>query len=119
MSVSEEDVQKKAESVQKLREQVQDAEANRVSREAELSNQFTMTQLEAEEAQLKARLTVAKEAGKVSVVKQGADAPMSAVKAQMEQAVAQEKAAAAASKASQEEGQVPTSVDTTPEPPKE
>jgi hypothetical protein len=116
MSVSDEDVQKKADDVQKLREQVQDAEANRVSREAELSNQFTINQLEAEEAQLRARLAVAKEAGKVAAVKAGADAPLAAVKAQMEQAVAQEKAA---TEKPSEEGQVPTSVDTTPEPPKE
>jgi hypothetical protein len=96
MPTSDEDLQKKAERVQKLREQVTNAEATRVQREADLANDITMRQLEAEEAALEARLAVAKEAGKVANVKQGAAAPLDAVTEQMERAVAQQKAAEAA-----------------------
>jgi hypothetical protein len=93
MPTSDEDLQAQADKVQKMREQVADAEANRQTRELELSNDIAMTQLKAEEAQLSARLTVAKNQGKVSSVKAGADAPLSAAKAQLEASVAAQKAA--------------------------
>lgn len=93
MPTSEEEVQKKAEEVQKLREKVAAAEANRVANEASLSNDLTMQQLKAEEAELQARLTVAEAAGKVTAVKQGAGAPMEAVKEQLQAGVVHQKAA--------------------------
>lgn len=94
MPTSDEDLQKKADDVQKLREQVADAEAKRVERERVVSNDLHMAQLESEEAALRARLAQAREASKVSNVKSGADAPLAAVQAQMEAAVAQEQAVA-------------------------
>ena len=93
MPTSEEDLQRKAEELQKLREQVQDAETVRVEREREIANDVTMRQLEAEEAALRARLAVAKDAGKVAAVKSGAAAPLEAVKEQLQAATAQQKAA--------------------------
>jgi len=90
---SDEDLQAQAEKVEKLRQQVVDADANRENRERELSNDIAMTQLQAEEAALQARLAVAKESGKVASVKAGADAPLSAAKDQLARAVAQQKAA--------------------------
>lgn len=100
MPTSDEDLQKEAERVQKLREQVSNAEAKRTERERELANDVTMTQLQAEAAALEARLAVAKEAGKVSSVKDGASAPLDAAKEQLRRAVAQKEAAEAAPKES-------------------
>ena len=100
MPTSDEDLQKQAERVQKLREQVADAEAKRTERERELANDVTMTQLQAEAAALEARLAVAKEQGKVGSVKEGASAPLDAAKDLLERAVAQKKAAEAAPKES-------------------
>lgn len=91
MPTSEEEVQNKAEEVQKLREKVADAEAQRVANEASLSNDLTMKQLEAEEAQLNARLAAAQASAKTSAVKQGVAAPMDAVKEQLQAGVTQQK----------------------------
>lgn len=93
MPTSDEAVQKKADDVQSLREKVADAEANRVTRERELSNDITMRQLEAEEARLEAALSRAKQDGKVASVKAGADAPLSAIQEEMATAVAARDAA--------------------------
>lgn len=92
MPTSNEDLQKKAERLQKLREQVAAEESKRTSRESELANDVKMTEMEAEEARLEARLAAAKDAGKVGSVKAGASAPLEAAKEQMERAVAQKKA---------------------------
>lgn len=93
MPTSDEDLQAKSDEVQKLREQVAEEEAKREAREVELSNDVTMTQLQAEEANLQARLTLAKQAGKAGSVKSGAAAPLDAAKEQMRVAVEQQKAA--------------------------
>jgi acetylornithine/succinyldiaminopimelate/putrescine aminotransferase len=95
MPTSDEDLAKKADNVQKLREQVADAEAKRVERERAVSNDLTFAQLESEEAALRARLAAAREASKVTTVNSGAEAPLAAVKEQMEAAVAREQAVAA------------------------
>lgn len=87
MPTSDEELQKQSERVQKLREQVAEAEAKRVEREREVANDITMAQLKAEEAQLEARLTVAREAGKVNAVKAGVAAPLDAAKEALERAV--------------------------------
>lgn len=99
MPTSHEDLAKKAEEVQKLREQVVDAEATRVQREQDLSNDLAMGQLEVEEAALRARLATAKAQSKVTAVRSGAEAPISALKEQMERSVAQQQAAEDAVKA--------------------
>lgn len=98
MPTSDEDLQKKAERVQKLREQVSNAQATREQRERDLANDVTMRQLEAEEAALEARLAVAKDAGKVASVKEGTSTVLDAVTSEMEAAVAQKKAAEDAGK---------------------
>lgn len=100
MPTSQEDLNKKAEAVQRLRQQVADAEAERLGRESELANDITLKQLETEEALLKARLATVREGKKVSSVKQGAEAPLSAAKEQMERALAQQKAAEASGESS-------------------
>jgi hypothetical protein len=92
MPTSDEDLQKKAEEIQKLRDQVANKEATREQREIDLANDITMKQLETEEAQLRARLNVANDAAKVSVVKDGAAAPLSAVEDNLKAAVAAQKA---------------------------
>ena len=93
MPTSDEDLQKEMDRVQKLREQVADAEAKRVSRERELANDVTMNQLQAEAAQLEARLTVQSDSSKVANVKSGAAAPIEATKEELKRAVAMRDAA--------------------------
>lgn len=112
MPTSDEDVQKKADKVQALREKVANAETVVVDRERELSNEITMKQLEAEEARLEARLTAAKAAGKVSTVKAGMEAPLAAVSEQMEQAVAAQKAADSAAESPRPNVETPTDTNT-------
>lgn len=98
MPTSDEDLQKKQEHVEKLRQQLADEENKRVERETELSNDIAAGQLDAEAARLEAQLTAAKSANKVSAVKAGASAPIEAAKAEMATAVEQQKALAAADK---------------------
>lgn len=93
MPTSQEELDKKAQELIKLRDKVADAEAKRFSNESELANDVTMKQLEAEEAMLSARLTVAENASKKSAVSDGAAAPLDAVKEQLRLATAQAKAA--------------------------
>lgn len=94
MPTSNEDLQKKADEVQQLREQVTNEESKRRTREAELANDVTMAKLEAEEAALKARLAVLQQApSKKSEVE--ATTPLASAREQMEAAVAQQKAAEA------------------------
>lgn len=103
MATSDEDVAKKAEAVEKLRQQVANAESTREVRERELHNDIQMRQLEAEEARLKTRLAVAKEEGKVAHVKAGAEAPLSAIEVEMQKAVAAQEANAASTEAEKKE----------------
>lgn len=110
MPTSDEDLDKQKDKVQKLREDVAQAEATRINREASLANDETMLRLQTEEAQLRARLAEVKESSKASSVKAGNDAPLSAAKADMEAAVARQKAA---ENPGDDGEQVPTS--TTPE----
>lgn len=76
MPTTDEELRKQQEKVAKLRRQLADEERKRVARERELSNDITMTQLQAEEARLQSRLVAAKERNKVSAVKSGAEAPL-------------------------------------------
>ena len=69
--VTEEDLEKKRASVDKLREQIADAQSSREERERNLSNEIAMKQLDAEEARLKAELAATREAAKASNVKAG------------------------------------------------
>lgn len=107
MPTSDEELQRKAEAVQKLREQVTEAEAQREQRELDTANDVTMTQLEAEEAALRARLAQAKEAGKVASVKSGVEAPLNAAKEQLKANLARQKAAEGGNEVKGD--QVPTS----------
>lgn len=96
MPTSEEELKKKRDNVEKLRQQVADEEAKRVTRERELSNDVTAAQLDAEAVRLEARLAAAKDSNKVAAVKEGASAPLDQAKAEMRNAAtikaAQEKA---------------------------
>lgn len=108
MPTSDEDLEKQGDKVAKLREKVAQAEAERIEREAAAGNELTMLALQAEEERLSAQLLVSQNAKKVSSVKEGADAPLAAAKAQMEAAVAARKAVEE-SIAGPPEGSVPTS----------
>lgn len=89
--VSDEEVQRKVEAVEKLRQQVADAEAKRLDNEASQSNAIQLQQLEAEEARLQLELTRAKSASTVTAAREGASAPLDSAKASMEAAVAAQK----------------------------
>jgi hypothetical protein len=80
MPTTDEELTKKGEQVQKLREQVAAAEAQRVSREAEVSNDIAMEQLKAEETRLQAQLDAAKNDSKASSVKAGAASVLDTIK---------------------------------------
>lgn len=90
MPTSDEDLQKKREEAQRLREQVANEEAKRLEREREATNEIEAATLDAEIAQLKANLAAAKESAKVGVVKGGTSAPIEAAKDAMLRAQAQE-----------------------------
>jgi hypothetical protein len=92
-SVTDEDLAKKQASVAKLRQQVEDADRLRITRERDQANDITYAQLDAEEARLQAQLDAAKAAAKVGSVKDAASAPLAA--AQEDKAVAQAQGAAA------------------------
>jgi hypothetical protein len=80
MPTSDDDLRKKQEHVQKLRQQLAAAEASRVSREVELANDVTAAQLDAEAARLEADLGVAKDMAKASNVRSAAAAPLDAAR---------------------------------------
>lgn len=98
---SDQEVQEKQVRVAKLREQVAAANAQRLTNEAELTNDITLVQLDAEEARLQAELAEAKTAATKTAVKEGAQTTLQAAREQQaaarEQAKAAEKAAAATS----------------------
>lgn len=100
MPTSNEDLNAKAEEVQSLREQVRQAESDRRTREAEVANDVTMAQLQAEEAALRARLAVIQQAADTpeAVADQ---TPLAVVREQMEAAVERQKAAEDAANESQ------------------
>ena len=75
-TVSDEDLANAAERVNKLRQQVAEAEATRTARERQQANAITMEQLKAEEARLQANLDAAKAGGSASAVKEGASGPL-------------------------------------------
>lgn len=72
MPTTDDELAKKRDKLEKLREQVAEAEDTRLQRERELSNDISAAELDAEEARLTHRLSIAKEMSKVSVVKAGA-----------------------------------------------
>lgn len=100
--VTSEELQAKADAVQSLREQVADLENDRQQREAVLSNQIAMTQLETEEAQLRARLAQAQQAVEGGAVENAAT-PLATAREQMEAAVLSQQAAEAAANGVSEE----------------
>jgi Asp-tRNA(Asn)/Glu-tRNA(Gln) amidotransferase A subunit family amidase len=100
MPTSDEDLQKLQESVEKKRQELAAATALREERERALVNDETAARLRAEEARLDVELIAVKESAKAANVKTGAGAPLEAAKADMERAVAAQKAAEAAAKAS-------------------
>ena len=90
-SVSDEDVARKVASVEKLRQQVADAESKRLDNERSQTNAIQLRQLEAEEARLQLELTRAKATSTVASAREGASAPLDAATANMEAAVAAQK----------------------------
>ena len=73
MAVSQEDLDKKSEEIQKKRQQLADLQATRVSREQELTNEIAAAQMDAEMAKLDEAIASEKERSKVGAVKSGAE----------------------------------------------
>lgn len=80
MPTTDEELTKKGEQVQKLREQVAAAQDQRVSREAEVSNDIAMAQLKAEETRLQAQLDAVKSDGKAASVNAAAASVLDTIK---------------------------------------
>lgn len=92
MPTSDEELQQLQKEVEKKREKLATADLQRTSREAELSNDIVAANLRAESARLDAALAESTRLAKVSEVKQGAEGPLAAAKADMDRALAQGKA---------------------------
>jgi hypothetical protein len=78
VATSDEDLDKMRDRVEKLRQQVATEEAKLTERQADLQNDITAAQLETETARLEAQLQAAKEANKVSTVKEGVSSLLAA-----------------------------------------
>lgn len=94
MPISEEDLQKKRDKAEKLREQIAEAEATAAANSQNAVNEIEAKQLDAETARLETRLAQAKAAAKVSAAKEGAAGPLAQVTEQLEAANAAKSAAA-------------------------
>ncbi len=92
-NVSDEELAQKQAAVEKLRQQVADAEATRVANERSTANAITYAQLDAEQARLEAQLAAAKSAGTKTAAREAA-APLIEV-AKEDRAAAQQQAKAA------------------------
>lgn len=86
MAVTEDDLQKKREKNNKLRQQIAEAEATAATRVQEQNNEIEAKSLDAETARLEAQLAAAKEAAKVASVKSGSAGPLEQMDAQLEAA---------------------------------
>ena len=102
MAITDEELDQKRQHVQKLRDQVAQEEAKRTEREADLVNDVTAAQLDAEATRLEAQLDEAKRLNKVGEVKRGASTVLEAIKAEQVQANEVAKAQEAAAKAKDE-----------------
>lgn len=80
MPTTQEELAAKRERVEKLRDQLAAAEAQRVSRESEAQTDIEAAQLDAEEARLQGQLVAAKEAAKVGSVKSGTSGVLDTIK---------------------------------------
>ena len=102
MPISEEDLQKKREKADKLREQIAEAESTAASAVQDQSNVIEAAQLDGEIVRLETRLQQAKAAAKISVAKEGAAGPLAAVTEQLEAARAAKNAPVGPADASDE-----------------
>lgn len=100
MPTTDEELAKKAEHVQKLREKVAAATAQRLDRERGVANDIALAQLTAEETRLQAQLDEADRRSKAAAVKEGASGVLATIKEDQANAEAQAKAEAAAAAAS-------------------
>jgi hypothetical protein len=114
MPTSDEDLAALKERVEQKRQDLADAESERVTAELALANDMVAAQLQAEEARLDVALSQAREATKAERIEQGVAAPLAQAKAEMEQALAAQKAAEEAQKAADEAAQNPPSEETPP-----
>jgi predicted nucleic acid-binding Zn-ribbon protein len=92
MPITENDLQKKRDRLDKLREQIADAETTASAHVTDQAYQVEMAQLEAEEARLETQLARAKASAKVTVAKDGATGPLQAAKEQLAAAQAAKEA---------------------------
>jgi hypothetical protein len=92
MAITDEELDDKRQHAEKLREQVANEEAKRLTREAEGANALASAQLDAEIVRLEAQLATAKERNKVAAVKDGMAVPLEAVQTDLDNAKAHAKA---------------------------
>lgn len=104
MTTTDKELATKRARVQKLREQLADAEAKRVAQEQDMSNDVLAAQLDAEAAQLEVQLAEAKRTSKVTVVREGVSSITDTARDDVAAAEAQAKAAEKAANEQQKEG---------------
>lgn len=108
---TDEEVEKQRTVLVELRQQVADAQAAGGDKSQELANDITLMNMQAEEARLRAELALAKENQKVTVLREGALAPLSTAKEQMRAAVAAQEATEKEIAASRKTKATPTPTD--------
>lgn len=91
---TDEEVAAARERVVELRAKLEEVRTGGAEKRREVENDITLAQLTGEEARLEAELARAKEAQKVTMVRQGAAPVLSTVKEQMQAAVSHQKAVA-------------------------
>jgi hypothetical protein len=90
--------------VEKLRQQLANAESTRVAREQETSNDVLAAQLDAEASQLEAQLAEAKRTSKVTVVREGVQTITDVARDDVAAAEAQAEATEQAANAQRKDG---------------
>lgn len=93
---SDEEVEDQRARVIELRARLDEAKTGGTETQKELENEIVLTQLQAEEARLQAELDIVKQNQNPKVIEQSVRAPLGTVREQMELAVAQQQATAAA-----------------------
>jgi hypothetical protein len=88
-SVTDDDLDQKRQTVEKLREQIAAEDSKKAERTAEQQREIEGAQLDAEVARLQARLNVAQAGSKAAAVKEGASGPIVQAQEQLKVAQAQ------------------------------
>jgi uncharacterized small protein (DUF1192 family) len=100
--LSDEELDKKREDLQALRDEIAQVNAERVQRDQQQSNAVVGAQLDAEAARLQAELAAAKATAKMTAPSEASNSPLEQAKTQMVNAEAARKAIEDAAKADAE-----------------